>query len=73
MTAVGVRVESSTTRSAGSPVEILVAQAQDTSGLEGLSSSRGASMRLVVDGIGVADRGDHSMINSDLDHLWPWP
>jgi hypothetical protein len=34
MTAVGVRVESSTTRSAGSPVEILVAQAQDTSGLE---------------------------------------
>jgi hypothetical protein len=30
-------------------------------------------MRLVVDGIGVADRGDHSMINSDLDHLWPWP
>jgi hypothetical protein len=34
MTAVGVRVESITTRSAGSPVEILVAQAQDRSGLE---------------------------------------
>jgi hypothetical protein len=34
MAAVGVRVESSTTRSAGSPVEILVAQPQDTSGLE---------------------------------------
>ena len=34
MTAVGVRVESSTTRSAGSQVEILVAQPQDTSGLE---------------------------------------
>ena len=30
-------------------------------------------MCLVVDGIGVADRDDHSMINSDLDHLWPWP
>jgi hypothetical protein len=39
----------------------------------GLSSSRGASMCLVVDGIGVADRDDHSMINSDLDQLWPWP
>jgi hypothetical protein len=26
-------------------------------------------MRLVVAGIGVADRGDHSMINSDLDRL----
>jgi hypothetical protein len=24
-------------------------------------------------GIGAADRGDHSMINTDLDHLWPWP
>ena len=34
MTAVGVKVESSTTRSAGSPAEILVAQPQDTSGLE---------------------------------------
>lgn len=73
MTAVGVRVESSTTRSAGSPVEILVAQAQGHERSRGLSSSRGASMRLVVAGIGVADRGDHSMINSDLDHLWPWP
>jgi hypothetical protein len=29
-------------------------------------------MRLVAAGIGVADRDDHSMINSDLDHLWPW-
>ena len=37
MTAVGVRVESSTARSAGLPVEILVAQRQDTSGLEVLA------------------------------------
>lgn len=70
MTAAGVRVESSTTRSAGSPVEILVVQAQDQSGRRrGLGSSRDGSVRLVVAGIGVADRGDHSMINSDLDRL----
>jgi hypothetical protein len=62
MTAAGVRVESST---AGSPVEILVAQAQDTSGRRrGLGSSRDGSVRLVAAGIGAADRGDHSMINS---------
>jgi hypothetical protein len=30
-------------------------------------------MRLVVAGIGVADRGDHSMINSDLITSGPWP
>jgi hypothetical protein len=55
-------------------VEILVAQAQDTSGRRrGLGSSRDGSVRLVAAGIGAADRGDHSMINTDLDHLWPWP
>jgi hypothetical protein len=38
-----------------------------------LGSSRDGSVRLVAAGIGAADRGDHSMINTDLDHLWPWP
>ena len=72
-TPAGVRVESSTTRSAGSPVES-VAQAQDPSGRRrGLGSSRDGSVRLVVAGIGVADRGDHSMINSDLDRLQRTP
>jgi hypothetical protein len=77
MTAVGVRVELST-----SPVEILVAQAQDTSGRRrGLGSGRDGSVRLVAAGIGVADRGDHSMINLGLEpttygemgvHRSPW-
>jgi hypothetical protein len=69
MTAAGDKVESGTTRSAGSPLE-RVAQAQDPSGRRrGLGSSRDGSVRLVVTGIGVADRSDHSMINSDLDRL----
>ena len=47
-----------------------VAQAQDASGrCRGLSYSRDGSVRLVLAGFGVADRGDHSMINSDLDRL----
>jgi hypothetical protein len=69
MTAAGVVVESSTTTSAESPVEILFAPGPGHERCRGLSSSRDASMRLVVAGIGVADRGDHSMINSDLDRL----
>jgi hypothetical protein len=60
-------VESSTTRSAGSPVEILVAQAQDPSlRRRGLGSSRDGSVRLVVAGIRVAECGDHSMITAIL-------
>jgi hypothetical protein len=57
MTAAGVVVESSTTTSARSPVEILVAPGPGHERCRGLSPSREASMRLVVAGIGVADRG----------------
>jgi hypothetical protein len=35
--------------------------------------SRDRRLGLVIAGIGVPDSDNHSMINSDLDHLWPWP